>query len=168
MESGVAEGVGLSQILPETPGRAQAAPKRSRLSIRKPNSANENPATVLVVDDDPSILRALARLIRSARFLVKTFDRPSALLACETPTTNACMVIDIHLPEMNGFELCKTLAGLGRGLPAIMITGRNTPEVQHMIEQAHPLAALVKPVDERTLFDAIRRALAPSNTESKR
>jgi FixJ family two-component response regulator len=150
-----------------TPERAQTAPKRVTPSAqRRASLANANRATVLVVDDDPSILPALARLIRSAGFLVITFDRPSALLAYETPTTNACVLVDIHLPEMNGFELCEKLVESGRGLPAIMITGRNTPETQRMIEQAHPVAALFKPIDEQTLFDAIARALALSNTES--
>src|ERR1700737_658125 len=72
-------------------------------------------ATILVVDDDPSVLSALARLIRAAGFHVKAFDRPSALLASEVPTTKACMIVDVHLPEMNGIELCKALAGSGRG-----------------------------------------------------
>ena len=88
---------------------------------------------MLVVDDDRSVLPALARLIRAAGFKVRSFDRPSALLASEMPKTNACMLIDVHLPEMNGIELCEVLAQSGRGLPAIIITGRNDAETRRLI-----------------------------------
>jgi FixJ family two-component response regulator len=120
-------------------------------------------ATILIVDDNPSVLSALARLIRAAGFQVKAFDRPSALLASEVPKTKACMIVDVHLPEMNGIELCKALAASGRGLAAILITGRNDAETQRLIEKAHPVAALFKPVDERALLEAVTQALALSN-----
>jgi FixJ family two-component response regulator len=111
------------------------------------------------VDDDKSVLRALSRLIKAAGFRVLTFDRPSALLASAIPKANACLVVDINLPEMKGSELCAALAASGRGLPAVLITGRNDSATQRLIEEAHPVAALFKPVDERTLFEAIARAL---------
>jgi FixJ family two-component response regulator len=120
-------------------------------------------ATVLVVDDEPSVLSALTRLIRAAGFQVKAFNRPSALLANEVPTTNACMLVDVHLPETNGIELCKALAASGRRLAAILITGRNEAETQRLIEKSHPVAVLFKPVDERTLLEAVTQALALSN-----
>ena len=50
------------------------------------------------------------------------------------------MIVDVHLPEMNGVELCKVLAASGRGLAAILITGRNDAETQRLIEKAHPVA----------------------------
>jgi FixJ family two-component response regulator len=81
-------------------------PKRRRSPARKPNAlATHSGATVLVVDDDLSVLSALARLIQAAGFRVLTFDRPSALLASAIPRDNACMVVEINLPEMNGSEL---------------------------------------------------------------
>jgi FixJ family two-component response regulator len=73
------------------------------------------------------------------------------------------MVVDINLPEMDGIELCSALAASGRGLPAILITGRNDLATQRLIEKTQVVAALFKPVDERTLFDAIARAIALSD-----
>jgi two-component system response regulator FixJ len=113
------------------------------------------------------MLSALARLIQAAGFRVLAFDRPSALLASAIPRANACMVVDINLPEMNGSELCRALAASGRGLPAVLITGRDDFATQRLIEEAQAVAALFKPVDERTLIDAITRALALSGTESR-
>ena len=123
-------------------------------------------ATVVVVDDDQALLHALSRLIEAAGFRVLSFDRPSALLASAIPRANACMVVDIDLPEMNGSELCSALAASGRGLPAILITGRNDQATQRLIEEAHAVAALFKPFDERPLFDAIARALTLSENEN--
>ena len=141
-------------------------PKRRRSPALKSNATSRG-ATVLVVDDDPSVRSSLARLIQAAGLRVLTFDRPSALLASAIPTDNACMVVDINLPEMNGGELCSALTASGRGLPAVLITGRNDFATQRLIEGADAVAALFKPVDERTLFDAIARALAPTQTISR-
>ncbi len=146
-----------------TSGQTKRAPKHRRPSAPKPTSVQvRERSTVLLVDDDPSILPALARLIRAAGFSVRTFDRPSAVLASETPKTNACMLVDVHLPEMNGVELCKALAESGRSLPAIMITGRTDAETRRLIEYAHPVAALFKPIDEQALLEAVEHALAIS------
>jgi CheY-like chemotaxis protein len=120
-------------------------------------------ATVVLVDDDPSVLRALSRLIRAAGFKVLTFDRPSALLASAIPRANACMVVDVNLPEMSGSELCSALAASGRGLPAILITGQNDIATQRLIAKAQVVASLFKPVDEQGLLDAIARALVLSD-----
>jgi len=141
--------------------------KRRKSSAPKPDApARRGRATILVVDDDPSVLSALSRLIRTAGFTVLAFDRPSALFASTIPRANACLVVDINLPEMNGSEVCIELAASGRGLPAVLITGRNDAATRRLIEEAHPVAVLFKPIDEETLFDAIARALALSGNES--
>lgn len=120
------------------------------------------PATVLVVDDDPSVLRSLRRLVSASGFQVKTFGGPSELLASETPRSNACMVVDIDMPEMNGIEMCEVLKRSGRGLPAILITGRTDARTRSMAAQADAVAVLFKPFEEEPLLDAIDRALALS------
>jgi FixJ family two-component response regulator len=151
-----------------TAGRRKRRPKGGSSPVRGPGSkrARER-ATVIMVDDDPSVLCALSRLIQVAGFKVLAFDRPSAVLASALPKANACMLVDVNLPEMNGIELCNALAESGRGLPAILMTGRNDSATRRRIAEAHAIATLVKPVDERTLFDAIKRALALSGTTSR-
>jgi len=83
---------------------------------------NDAKPVVIVVDDDPSILRALQRLISGAGFDVRVFDRPSELLKDDLPKTHACLVVDVHLPEMSGVELCETLGASGCRLPVVLIT----------------------------------------------
>jgi FixJ family two-component response regulator len=137
---------------------------RTAVSIEKTHARRAaEAATVVVVDDDPSVLRALSRLIKTAGFQVLSFDRPSALLMSAIPTANACLVVDMNLPEMSGSELCSVLAASGRGLPTILITGRNDLATQRLISKVQIVASLFKPVDEGALFDAIARALALSD-----
>ncbi len=127
--------------------------------LNNTSSASGGRPTVLVVDDDVSVLKALARLIRSAGYDVRTFSRPSALLADDLPTANACLVVDVNLPEMNGSELCEALACSGRGLPVIFITGRSDAATRTLTERVSAVAVLSKPFDEALLLPAISRAL---------
>ena len=117
---------------------------------------------VLVLDDDASMCRSLRRLISAAGFQVQTFSKPSELLASEIPGSNACMVVDIDLPEMTGIEICKILKGLGRSLPTILITGRTDAHTRFLAAQTDPVALLFKPFQEEPLLDAIGRALVLS------
>jgi FixJ family two-component response regulator len=121
-----------------------------------------NRPTVLVVDDDPSFLRALKRLISTFGFHVVTFARPSELLESATPRSNACMVIDIDLPEMTGIEMCERLKSTGCNLPIVLITGRTDRKTREAAAQSDAVAVLYKPFDERPLLDAIVRAIAMS------
>jgi CheY-like chemotaxis protein len=134
------------------------APVRRTYSIEAGEAA-----TVVVVDDDPSVLRALSRLIQTAGFKVLAFDRLSALIASAIPKADACLIVDLNLPEMNGNELCNALTASGRGLPTILITGRDESAAQRLIKGTHPVAVMFKPVDEGALFDAIARALSRSD-----
>jgi two-component system, LuxR family, response regulator FixJ len=113
----------------------------------------------VIIDDDLSVLRSLRRLIGAAGYDVKTFDRPSELLRSELPTSNACLVVDIHLPEMSGIELCENLAVAGRLLPVVLITGQLDEVTAENIRRARAVAALLKPCRRDVLLDAIGKAL---------
>jgi len=127
-----------------------------------------NARTVLIVDDDESVLGALARLIRSAGFKVRAFSHPRALLNEQLPTRNICLIADIYLPEMRGDELCHALAVTGHALPTILITGRDDDTTRSMVERSEAIAVLFKPVDERVLLEAISRCFnsQPGNSDA--
>jgi FixJ family two-component response regulator len=114
---------------------------------------------IIVIDDDLSILRALQRLVSGAGFEVRTFDRPSALLKSDLPKTGACLIVDIDLPEMNGVELCATLATSGCKLPVILITAHTDDETRRLADGANPVALLIKPFGRELLVDSINSAL---------
>ena len=117
------------------------------------------PIIIIVIDDDPSILRALHRLVSGAGFEVWTFDRPSALLKRDLPKTGACLIVDIDLPEMNGVELCATLAASGCKLPVILITAHTDEETRRLADDAHPVTLLIKPFGRDLLVSSIQSAL---------
>ena len=143
--------------------RIKQASKSGKSKIRETKVVDTiSPAVVLVVDDDPSVLRSLSRLVSASGFHVKTFGSPSELLASDTPKTNACMVVDIDLPEMTGIQMCEILNGSGRGLPSILITGRTDARTRSLAAQSDAVAVLFKPFEEEPLLDAIGRAIALS------
>jgi FixJ family two-component response regulator len=115
---------------------------------------------LIVVEDDLSVLRALRRLMLSAGFQVMAFDRPRAVLDSELPKNDACLVIDVHLPEMNGVQLCETLAAAGCQLPVIMITGHIDQATRELVRRAKAVALLFKPFTRDSLLEAIAAALA--------
>jgi len=124
-----------------------------------PELITRKPIIIIVIDDDPSILRALRRLVSGAGFEVWTFDRPSALLKSDIPKTGACLIVDIDLPEMNGVELCATLAASGCKLPVILITAHTDDETRRLADGAHPVALLIKPFGRDLLVNSIQSAL---------
>ena len=128
------------------------------LVARDRNDVNEKPI-IIVIDDDPSILRALRRLVSGAGFDVRTFDRPSALLNSDLPKTGACLIVDIDLPEMNGVELCATLAASGCKLPVILITAHTDEATRRLADGARPVALLFKPFGRELLVNSIESAL---------
>jgi FixJ family two-component response regulator len=148
-------------------GRTGRAPGRSATKGQGQKTVGAaGVAIVLVLDDDTSMCRSLRRLISAAGFQVLTFSKPSELLAREIPRSNACLVVDINLPEMTGIQMCELLKSSGRSLPTIMITGRTDAHTRAMATQAKPIALLFKPFEEELLLDAISRALALS-TQSR-
>src|SRR5271168_364745 len=125
----------------EPAGRLDRPPKSARSKVRETKVVGTiSPVNVLVVDDDPSVLRSLKRLLSASGFHVKTFGSSSELLASDTPRTNACMVVDIDMPEMNGIEMCDFLKRSGRGLPTILITGKTDARTRSLAAQSDAVA----------------------------
>jgi FixJ family two-component response regulator len=127
--------------------------------IAEQNEVKTLKPVAIVIEDDPSMLRALRRLISGAGFEVRTFDRPSKLLSAELPGDRACLVVDVHLPEMNGIELCAKLAAGGCVLPVIIITAHSDDETRALAGAAHPVAFLIKPFPRDLLLDALDVAM---------
>jgi len=112
-----------------------------------------------VIEDDPSVRRSLRRLVATAGFNVQTFDCPSAFLESDSPISNVCYVIDIHLPEMTGVALCEEMRAHGRKPGVILITGNVDKRTLEMIKHAQAAAVLFKPFGRDQLLAAISVAL---------
>jgi len=113
--------------------------------------------TVAVVEDDPSFLRALQRLLSGAGFSVATFASAEEFLASESAEATACLVLDIHLDKMSGFDLSQHLTTAGISIPTIFITAHDDPATRKRARSG--VAYLRKPFREHALIGAIHQAL---------
>ena len=120
---------------------------------------DQKPA-VCVVDDDAYVRRALLRLIRSAGYDAEGFASAAAYLARAPIAPPACMVLDLRMPGMNGFELQQRVKGTPLELPVVFITGYGDEKVRRQGLELGAVAVLFKPFKEALLLEAIARALA--------
>ena len=124
-------------------------------------------ATVFVVDDDEDVRDSLERLFQSEGFEVRTFPSGAEFLSAYEPGRAGCLVLDIQMPDMDGFELNAKIAERGIGLPVIMITGYSDPATKRRAKKVGVLAVLDKPFRKRVLLDAVEEAIA-RNIEGRR
>jgi FixJ family two-component response regulator len=125
----------------------------------------QNAPAIAVIDDDASIRRALRRLLQSAGFTVETFATASEFLDADYWAQTACLVLDIHLPGMSGFELQEYLAVSGVPIPIVFITALDDVATREQVNRAGAVGYLRKPFDENTLIEAISRAIRQAASE---
>jgi FixJ family two-component response regulator len=114
---------------------------------------------IVVIDDDASVRRALQRLLRAAGFAVQTFATAHEFLDADQWAQTACLVLDVHLPGMSGFELQEYLAVSGALIPIVFITAHDDATTREPSSRAGVVAYLRKPFDQGMLIEAIARAL---------
>jgi FixJ family two-component response regulator len=115
---------------------------------------------VFLVDDDPSVRKALRRLIVAAGFEVESFADAAGYLVAPPAEPPACLLLDIRMPVMNGFELQTAVAGTSRELPIVFITGHGDEDVRTQALGSGAVDVLFKPIDDAVLIAAIEKALA--------
>ncbi len=113
-----------------------------------------------VVDDDEDVRAALTRLIGSAGFAVESFASGGAFLRSVEDHKPACVVLDLHMPGMNGLDVQASLGATHAGLPVVVITGHDTPHSRARAAQLGAKAYLCKPVNDEALLAAISGAIA--------
>jgi two-component system, LuxR family, response regulator FixJ len=109
---------------------------------------------IAIVDDDPSVRRSLQRLVQSAGYTVETFASARGFLEWLPYGQAACLVLDIHMKEMSGFELQERLA-----VPVVFITSHDDGATRARIEKSGAAGHLWKPFDAQAVLSAIRRAV---------
>lgn len=119
----------------------------------------ESAPTVLVIDDDPSVLKALARLLRSIEVNVATFASPQEFLEHYEPGIHGCLVLDVAMPKLNGLELQQKLAARGNELPVIFLTGHGDIPMSVQAMKQGAVDFLTKPVHDQDLIVAIHAAI---------
>ena len=114
---------------------------------------------VFVVDDDKSVRKALARLIRSAGMTARTFPTAEAFLAEQQAVAASCLVVDVRLPGLDGLQLQEDLTRAGYPISIIIITGHGDVPMSVRAMKAGAVDFLQKPFEDSDLLDAIHRAI---------
>jgi FixJ family two-component response regulator len=111
--------------------------------------------TIIVVDDDPGMSQATARLLGAAGWQTRTFATAEALLESGAVTSAACLILDINLPGQSGLDLQQHLAATGATTPVIFVTGQDNPAFRDRAARAG-CTYLTKPFSGSALIAAIR------------
>jgi FixJ family two-component response regulator len=120
---------------------------------------NDLAPTVFIVDDDPSVLKALGRLMRSAGLNATAFASAQEFLDNHDQNAPGCLVLDVAMPHFNGLELHQMLVAQGCELPVIFLTGHgDIPMSVRAIKQG-AVEFFTKPVDDNNLIEAIHDAI---------
>jgi len=114
---------------------------------------------VLVIDDDQLTRGALSSLFRSVGLSVKTFGSAAELLEHRLPDAPSCLVLDVRLPRLSGFDLQTELGRLGAKIPIIFITGHGDVPMSVKAMKAGAVDFLTKPFRDQEMLDAVTAAL---------
>ncbi len=120
---------------------------------------NSLQGTVYIVDDDPSMRRAVARLCRSAGLEVRPFANANELLNAGVPPSPACLVLDVSMPGLSGLDLQTELAHRGIQTPIVFITGHGDIPMSVRALKAGAVDFLTKPFHHRDLLTVVQSAL---------
>lgn len=114
---------------------------------------------IYVIDDDPLYLEALSMLFRSIDLRVEAFASATEFLRHELPAIPSCLVLDVRLPRLSGFDLQAELGRRGINIPVIFITGHGDIPMTVKAMKAGAVDFLTKPFRDQEMLDAVTAAL---------
>lgn len=118
--------------------------------------------SILIVDDNPSMLKGMKRLLREHGFNVELFDSGTALLRHADFEGAFCVILDIDLNNQSGIDLRRQLVDRGVELPVIFITGNDSEANRSAAIESGCVAYLIKPFSANSLIEPVEKARAAS------
>ena len=122
--------------------------------------------TVAVLDDEAKMRVALKRLLGTHGFDVVLCSTWAEFESTAERRLPDCLLLDLHMPGISGFEALGLMASLRRPVPTVVITGREEADTEATVRELGAVRCLLKPLDESTLVQAIRDACAGRAPES--
>lgn len=119
---------------------------------------SDRTTTVFAVDDDPSVLKAVSRLMRSAGFVAEVFDSAQAFLDGYRTDVTGCVILDLTMPGLDGLELQRRLLERGGALPIIFLTGQGDIRASVCAMKQGAAEFLTKPAEDEKLLAAVQAA----------
>jgi len=123
---------------------------------------DKNQSMIYVIDDDASVRKAFGRLLRSANLDAETFSSAEEFLSSPKQKENACIIIDIRMPGLSGFDLQQRLSAEGIKIPVIVISASDDVETRERARELGAIAFFRKPIDDQALLDAVWWAISGS------
>ena len=117
---------------------------------------NGSRPTVYVIDDDAAIRKALTRLLTAEGYDVKTFTSARDFLDLHYPGSPACLILDVRMPRMSGFDLKRRLEDEGIDIPIIFISGHGNDEMAAAARESGAVDFLHKPLLDTHLLDTLK------------
>src|SRR5215208_3667301 len=127
--------------------------------MQQPDASTELSPAIVVIDDDPSMRKALENLFKSVGFEVELFASPQEFLASGRPDRPGCIVLDVRFPGRSGLDMQRDLAQADAHLPVIFITGYGDIPMSVLAMKAGAVEFLTKPFRDQDLLDAVGAAL---------
>lgn len=122
---------------------------------------------VYVVDDDPAIRRSLERLLEAVGFRVTSYARPTAFLGVAEDLAIGCVLLDLRMPEMDGFEVQARLMLINPGMPVIVVTAQGDVQTAVRAMKAGAVDFIEKPYSDDALLAAIGSALKTGAAQTR-
>ena len=120
---------------------------------------------IVIVDDDAGMMHAMERLLNAAGYQSVAFSSAEALLDTDATTTAECLVLDIHLPGLSGFDLGFHLRQTGYHAPIIFITAFDDPDSRRRAQANWAAGYFIKPFPGQALLAAIAKAIEAESGE---
>ena len=112
-------------------------------------------ANIYIVDDDESVCRALKTLLMTYDFNVRTFNSGQSFFETVTNDDQGCLLLDIHMPGLDGWEIQKRILASGSKRPIIFISAEKKDDATDRASKVGAVGFLQKPVNAQTLVDLI-------------
>ncbi|HEV8422147.1 MAG TPA: response regulator [Chthoniobacterales bacterium] len=124
------------------------------------------PIRVAIVDDEPAVRTALARLLDASSFETTTFGSAREFIDSMRRDVPECLIVDVHMPDFSGLDLQRYLNRINKKIPTIVITAFDDAGIRERSAASGAKAFLTKPLHGQTLIDAILAATTDSHEES--
>jgi FixJ family two-component response regulator len=122
---------------------------------------------IAVVDDEESVRKAVVRVLQAAGFSARAFASGKDFLDSWHFDRPDCLILDLQMPDLSGVEVQQSLRMSGASFPIVIITAHDSPTLREECMQAGAVDYLCKPLDIRTLIEAVSRVAPAGDTSSQ-
>ena len=124
------------------------------------------PIRVAIVDDEPAVRTALARLLEASSFETSTYGSAREFIDSMRRGVPQCLIVDVHMPDFTGLDLQRYLNRMNKKIPTIVITAFDDAGIRERSAASGAKAFLTKPLHGPTLIDAIINATMDSGEDN--